>query len=130
LAHRVAWELAHGKVAPPRMSVCHTCDVPACVRPSHLWLGTHAENMRDRNQKGRTAKGKQTAYHGPRAKGSRNGHAKLHEAEIATIRFRRQSGEHYKTIAADYGVTVGTIWKVTTGHSWTHAAAPSTASNQ
>jgi DNA invertase Pin-like site-specific DNA recombinase len=86
--------------------------------------------MADRNRKGRTARGEQTSHHQPRAKGSRNGNSKLGEADITVIRSRRQSGEMYKTIARDYGVTIGTIWKVTAGYSWTHAAAPSTTSNQ
>lgn len=59
LAHRVAYELAFGPI-PEGMFVCHTCDVPVCVNPSHFFLGSALENNRDRDEKGRHAADKQT----------------------------------------------------------------------
>lgn len=51
-AHRMAWTLANGEIADG-MWVCHRCDVRACVRPDHLFLGTVTDNNVDMYRKGR-----------------------------------------------------------------------------
>ena len=51
-SHRLSYEMAYGKF-PKELHVLHTCDNPGCVKPEHLWLGTHKENQKDKTEKGR-----------------------------------------------------------------------------
>lgn len=51
-AHRIALFLEHGEHVPPGMEACHECDVKLCVNPAHLYVGSHAENMKEAFDKG------------------------------------------------------------------------------
>lgn len=110
-AHRVAWVITHGPI-PEDADVLHTCDNPPCCNPAHLFLGTHSDNMRDRERKGR--------HNAPR--GSKSGTAKLTEEQVAAIRARWRNGEGLPSLANEYGVVYSTAYCVVTYKRWQHVS--------
>lgn len=54
-AHQLSWFMVNGKI-PKGMCVCHKCDIPECVNPEHLFIGTAADNNFDKKCKGRNKK--------------------------------------------------------------------------
>jgi hypothetical protein len=110
-AHVVAWEIENGPV-PDGKEVCHTCDNPSCVNPSHLFLATHAENMEDRDKKGR----------GWDRHGEKHPKAKLTELEVIDIRWHREAGLTLKELAESFGVSLPTISHVCARRSWKEVA--------
>jgi len=105
-AHRMSWEIHRGPV-PEGMQVLHHCDTPACVNPSHLYLGTQLDNIQDRVTRGR----------GNRPIGEKHPQAKLTEDDVRRI---RADDRTYKQIAADYGVSYHAIDGIKRGKRWKH----------
>ncbi len=108
-ATRVSWQLHVGGI-PEGICVCHSCDVPACVNPAHLWLGTHTENMRDMMAKGRRK--------GVSLPGEKNPMSKLTWESVGVIRQRHSAGASGVSLAKDFGVTPQLICLVVNGKAW------------
>lgn len=118
-AHRAMFEAIHGPI-PEGMIVCHRCDNPRCVRPTHLFLGTHADNARDRDRKGRGTRGRKRPEAG--SPGERNPSARLTEDDVHRIRVRRELGDTYSELAECFGVAKSTIAAVCRRDTWSHLA--------
>lgn len=103
-AQRAAWILFRGPI-PEGMFVCHSCDNPYCVNPAHLFLGTPTDNMRDRDAKGR------------QARGERDGNAKLTEDNVRAI---RRSCKSIYALSDLFGVAPTTIACARNGTTWAH----------
>lgn len=98
LAHRFSYEIARDAIPKGKWAL-HTCDNRACVNPDHLFLGTHADNMRDMHSKGR-------------------GRSILDPAKAAEIKRRRGIGEKRTLLAAEFGVSVSSIKNIMMGRCW------------
>lgn len=106
-AHRASYEIFCEPI-PSGMYVCHTCDNRACINPRHLFLGTQADNMRDKVRKGR---------HVTR-RGNATGTAKLTEADV--IEIRSLMAVPNPEIARRFGVDVSSICLIKNGKRWAH----------
>jgi len=104
-AHRVAARL-DGR-DPTGKVVRHTCDNPSCVNPAHLEVGTQRDNMRDKVQRGR------------QARGARNGRSHLSREEVVAI---RNDSRPAKEVAERFGTTASNIREIRSGRSWRHVA--------
>jgi hypothetical protein len=135
--HRVAFELTYGSI-PEGLFVCHRCDNPGCVRPEHLFTGSHTDNMRDMMAKGRGVKTER------RARGDRNGRrlhperytsmvlpatkygAEVHNAKVTSddVREMRRAyaagGITYRQLGERYGMTETNVMYIVRRMHWTH----------
>jgi len=106
-SHRVSFELFNYPIVH-KMHVCHTCDNPYCVSPTHLFLGTIADNMHDRDKKGRCQRGQN------------HFRAKLTEVEVRIIRDAYVAGFKVGKIADYFGIHNATISQILSRKLWKH----------
>ncbi len=110
LAHHFIF-FVEGCDIPNGMIVCHSCDNPSCVRWSHLWLGTHKENMRDCMSKSRF-------YNNNWSIGERNGNAKLAESQVREILFLFRQGMPLKILVERFNSKRSTIDHIVHRRTW------------
>lgn len=106
-AHRASWEMHFGPV-PAGLLVCHRCDNRKCVRPDHLFLGTPADNMLDRDAKGR------------QARGAVNGKAVLVEGQVQAVRAMLAMGFSQRKVAKRIGTSASAVCHIASGKNWRH----------
>lgn len=132
-AHQAAYLLTRGPI-PKGIVVCHECDNPICVRPSHLFLGTHVDNAQDSLAKGRRPLGARhwTHQQPERAKriwaenvrkvdkfGEKNPSAKLTEDQayhIYKVRFYKIAS--VKDVCARFGVCKSSVLNLMSGRTY------------
>jgi len=113
-AHRAAFLLAHPEhswESIKTLCVCHACDNPPCIEPSHLFLGTKKDNRDDMISKGREVV----------LRGEEHGRAKLSSAQVQQIRLLYASGLFtQEKLARQFGVSQRRISMIVRFRSWTH----------
>lgn len=115
-AHRLAFFLQTGRLLSADEVLLHVCDTRACCNPSHLRVGTHADNVHDTMRKGRA----KFSLPAPML-GSENPAAKLTAAAARLILKRRTKGQSTSAIAREFGVSTAIVKRVVAGSIWAHA---------
>lgn len=105
--HKVSWQLTYGEI-PKGKLVCHKCDNPPCVRPTHLFIGSPKDNIQDMIKKGRNRIGEKVVQ------------AKLSPNQVRRIRKLHGPGMGYIRLSHKFGVSASQIHHIIKRISWKH----------
>jgi hypothetical protein len=129
-AQRVSWELVNGpiKLLPDvdarGTCVCHHCDNRACVNPEHLFLGTHLDNMADRDSKKRAARGDNSGrrkHPENFPSGEQRNDSKLTNAKVREILALSLTGScSQREIARRFKIDHSIVCRIIHGEDWKH----------
>lgn len=116
VASRVAWALFcnDGVLPESSLDVCHRCDNPSCVNPSHLFIGDRAANMRDAAAKGRVSAQRRPELH----RGVRHNWTKLSLDVVAGIKAALKTSESKASIARRFGTSPSNVHDISIGKNW------------
>lgn len=117
-AHRFSFEIHTGPIGDSM--VLHKCDTPACVNPSHLFLGSNKDNVRDMVSKGRHVAGGTYSRDGYERGEDHHG-AKLNEEAVREIRRDYEAGNmSYSQLAKKYKIAIGHAFRIVNRKAWAH----------
>lgn len=112
--HRLAYVMSKGRVG--QLHVLHACDNRCCINPGHLWLGTNADNVNDREAKGRNVN---------LPVGEEHWCAKITEEVVRQIRseYIRGSSDHgIVALSAKFHISVAQVGKIVIRKMWKHVS--------
>lgn len=115
-AHRITYRHFCGDI-PEGMFVCHTCDVPSCCNPDHLFLGTNQDNVNDMVKKGRNS----PPPRNPHVVGSVHPRAKFTEEQVKLMRAEHAAGKTMYRLAKEHGVCQSTMQRIIHGQRYKNA---------
>lgn len=135
-SHRYAWTQTYGPI-PNGLYVLHHCDNPPCILVvgdpalDHLYLGTQAQNVADREARGRTHRGpleqSRGAHHWSAkrpnhrpSRGVKNGNAKLITRDVVAIRDQVAQGKSQSKVATAFGISQTQVGRICRGERWGH----------
>jgi hypothetical protein len=116
----LAYFLHYGNL-PEGMMVCHTCDNPPCCNPSHLFLGTHSDNMQDSVRKKRSKNVKNLPAPMP---GETHPNHILTAEQVIEIRKLISDGMTHKKIARLFSIGRSTVTGINSGRLWAYLTTP------